>query len=800
MTEKYTDDRLIKYEHTIRLHFDNTGELAFLTLRNYRGLFEQSNPFLPVDIVIGTPKEIGSTISIGEMLDCDQVIQFQMEVLKLSRNVGQNFISRKDMTALIAMTLTNMGCNNVQPIQGAFTANDRYFYLTTLSALQESLKEFPGAPSILEDLRDLNVVNSRERARNQFEVVELGGKKVALPNTSKRNVTASTYTAYFPRYDLAFQEERTAFAPAYGAGKTDNEDIRRLDAIFGKMGKKNDQDTKFEFHEFLQKLDKKLEESKPQAGATDKTFLHKHLARICCYALRGDGRSLRQLYEAEGFLPGVTREGIDDSDVQNFEGKTTKVLDVDNQLRLARNPHLGDRKRFKEIMRDLMHLGKYTAEQTFRGYSSATKSMAIAKSFANLWKDKADVRTYCYAVFCKGGYSLPSEVYDVELEKSNLTDEEIKQVKAYVVSKLKEEHEFSSFAEQEVAVPGAIRWNNDVVGMRAIQCNEKDGQLLSGPIFLQDRLKTLDNDAFSELFELFSGKSQGKGYGIDEQYWPPTSGRHYPRVRRSQPRPASKPLPAIPVGPPNDLPPHPPDLNGPPNDLPPHPPDLNGPPNDLPPHPPDLDGPPNDLPPHPPDLNGPPNDLPPHPPDLDGPPNYLPPSLPSHLGGPPQDLPPFLPSHLVGPKHKPKDPPSDQGAPKHKPKDPPSDQGGPKHKPKDPPSDQGGPKHKPKDPPGDQGAGPRDSTPVPPEPEGAGRRDSTPVPPEPEGAGRRDSTPVPPGPEGAGRRDSTPVPPEPEGAGRRDSTPIPPEPEGAGRRDSTPVPPGRQGGPPEDVP
>ena len=77
-------------------------------------------------------------------------------------------------------------------------------------------------------------------------------------------------------------------------------------------------------------------------------------------------------------------------------------------------------------MRDLMHLGKYTAEQTYRGYSSATKSMAIAKSFANLWKHKVDVRTYCYAVFCKGGYSLPSEVYDVELEKSNLTDEEIK--------------------------------------------------------------------------------------------------------------------------------------------------------------------------------------------------------------------------------------------------------------------------------------------------------------------------------------------------------------------------------------
>jgi hypothetical protein len=623
MTEKYTDERLVKYEHTIRLHFDNTGELAFLTLRNYRGLFGQSNPFLPVDIVIGTPKEIGSTISIAEMLDCDQVIQFQMEVLKLSRNLGQNFISRQDMTALIATTLTNMGCKNLQPIQGAFAANDRYFYLNTLSALQESLKEFPGAPSILEDLRDLNVVNSRERARSQFEVVELGGKKVVLPNTSKRNVTASTYSAYFPRYDLAFQEERTAFIPGL-AGKTDNEDIRRLDAIFGKMGKKNDPDTKFEFHEFLQKLDKKLEEGKPQAGATEKTFLHKHLARICCYALRGDGRSLRQLYEAEGFLPGVTREGIDDSDVQDFEGKTTKVSDVANQLRVA------DRKRFREIMRDLMHLGKYTAEQTYRGYSSATKSMAIAKSFANLWKHQVDVRTYCYAVFCKGGYSLPSEVYDVQLEKSNLTDGEKNQVKAYVVSKLKEEHEFSSFAEQEVAVPGAIRWNNDVVGMRAIQCNEKDGQVLSGPIFLQDRLKTIDNEAFSELFELFSGKSQGKGYGIDEQFWPPTSGRHYPRVRRSQPRPVSKPLPSIPDGPPKDLPPHlPSHLGGPPEDLPPHPPShLGGPPEDLPPHlPSHLGGPPQDLPPHPPShLGGPPQDLPPHP--------------PSYLGGPPQDLPP----------------------------------------------------------------------------------------------------------------------------------------------------------------
>jgi len=117
-------------------------------------------------------------------------------------------------------------------------------------------------------------------------------------------------------------------------------------------------------------------------------------------------------------------------------------------------------------------------------------------------------------VRCKQGFHLPTDKKD----------------HAAWNKKEDAQNAMTHFAEQEVAVPGAIWWE-DVVGVRLIRVDRK-GQFFTGPVFLKDVLREElwtaptdnvmfpypDNDAFDELFELLSGKSQGKGFEIQWSY------------------------------------------------------------------------------------------------------------------------------------------------------------------------------------------------------------------------------------------------------------------------------------------
>jgi hypothetical protein len=279
--------------------------------------------------------------------------------------------------------------------------------------------------------------------------------------------------------------------------------LNLLDAEYTKMGENflNNRDRKF----FMDK--KKF----PPSVA----YLHRHLPRIKCYGFRGDKRDPTTLKAGEGFYPGVTRT---DPGVDKYEERAKAI---DEALKNAEND---GGEAYRQVMKDLdiLTLGVYTASADFKGYVSATTSTAIAKHFANRYAEPPNLfdPVYCYAVRCDGGFHLPTEATGAWSSQRDA------------------QNAFTHYAEQEVAVPGGIGWGN-VVGMRKIRV-AKTGQFFSGPVFLNDLLRKEyqddlperewihgmlvkvhrtpepDNGAFDELFELFSGKSQGAHPAI---YW-----------------------------------------------------------------------------------------------------------------------------------------------------------------------------------------------------------------------------------------------------------------------------------------
>jgi hypothetical protein len=529
---KYDDTKLIKYEDTIQLHFDTTGKIAWLTLKNYGSMEKPPAPFWAnvVDATIGTPagiewnqmpglKASEETISIAEMLSSKEISEFQARVIQISKANPENpFFLRKALTEIIENALGQIGFPQADL---NYKENDPRFSWTTYVALRNILSA-PPDPRVYEDIFEFKTINSN------------AGPK----DPSEEKVLSLTFTAYFPRRDLELQEERTLFTEyqgpemgqGYGPGKTQPVDVRPLKPIYGKLGrppetgqlkqeawkrvatgrfvKKGDS---YEYQELFDELDVRIRKKKLNTGPDrvkigktreqeESNYLHRHLDRVSCYAFRGDDRGPLKIHGAGGFFPGVTRTdpGMYKKAVVGYIStlKKDKAAEL-KAAQVALELDTSSRKRFEAIMHQLMHLGDYTADQKFRGFGSATKSMAIAKAFSNTWEEKiVDLKSYCYAVFCKGGFLLPS--HDVDGKA------------------IEEQHKFAHFLEQEVAVPGVIPWRNDVVGMRAILCN-KNGQHLCGPVFLQDRLRKNDPEAFSELFELLSGKSQGRSPFIEKQ-------------------------------------------------------------------------------------------------------------------------------------------------------------------------------------------------------------------------------------------------------------------------------------------
>lgn len=497
---KYSDKNLIKYEDTILLHFDEKGDYAWLTLKNYGGVFNNKSPHEVTEAIVGEKagEESLHTISIGEMLDAIDVIKFQGEMaIFLAR---PRVFTREQLNKKIEGALRKIGVANPHiTYEPGDTTN---FWFTTYHSLLRVLNSrlWLRPPEVFK----IKWANKEREADTPFsgnpnDLMDVPISSLVFPFRGEtishaiKEFDRLHFTAYFPKPSLIIQEEVTE--PEAQEGRTTNHDLREIKPIPTNMSRP----PKYAFDEFIKQLDKEIKEGGVKPGT-----LHSQLKRIMCFGFRGDDRGPLEIEESGGFLPGITRT---DAGVAKFAKEAaklegTRTYDGQNLLRSWRL-----QKEYIDAIKEygVLHLGAYTEKQYFKGYISATTSVAIAKCFANYWKEpKLNIGSYIYAVRCKGGFQLPSTLkHQVRI--------------SHAAEKLKELHEFVHFAEQEVAVAGAIWWHNDIVGMRAVRCEAK-GQFFCGPVFLQDLLKRTDSNAFSALFELYSGKSQGKGLGINKSY------------------------------------------------------------------------------------------------------------------------------------------------------------------------------------------------------------------------------------------------------------------------------------------
>nr|WP_315186926.1 choice-of-anchor D domain-containing protein [uncultured Albidiferax sp.] len=514
---KYSDANLIRYEEAIQLHFDSTGKTAWLTLKNYGWVFgvrpfdaiKQVTVGVSVDHVrldhdaaaLAFIEVVGFTpdtfrpyqsgpISISAMLDAIDVIRFQVEALKANERADYRF-RLHDAKGYLLWELN-------QTIVGIFRwfnpdfvgsidvrADDKRFWAKTSARLFKLLHQSPGALAIQ--------------------------TAIGLYNSERTGLTA-----YLPLPGLILEEQRTALKEG-GAGTTVKQDMRAIDPLpapsnvpiepkFLDDGIERSSSGPFIYDEFIRMLDADYVKRRyfnlrgdnddflwRKTAPITADYLHRHIQRICCYTFRGDTRDPASVEAAGGLLPGFTRR---DKGVAAFKEIGEEI---DKAVKEGHDKYISVLKKHQ-----ILHLGVYTLLKDFRGYISTTTSIAMAKCFANdgVTEVHGNTYSYCYAVRCHGGFHLPSSVPDK---------------RAKFDKKVDSQHTFAHFAEQEVAMPGAIPWNNDVVGVRVIRC-DGTGQYFSGPVFLKDMLKREDMGAFSEIFELLSGKSQGEGFMIETSY------------------------------------------------------------------------------------------------------------------------------------------------------------------------------------------------------------------------------------------------------------------------------------------
>jgi hypothetical protein len=607
----YDDTNLIKYGETIQLHFNSTGEKAWLTLKNY-GLVFHEWPWAPeqhwssvFEVTMGSADdeltgefesepELCRPIDIGAMLDVFEVIEFQVAILKAYK--APMFVPR-DKTNLrlriadkfetphlverIDQVLLGMGAQ-----QTAQFKQEKYVVGSQVAAavykrLILMLRPRPSAPPPPPQLPPRGTrgpiapvapvaANPRPPVVNRpgaLWIQKLIEENSKLHSPQKR----VGFTAYFPDPNLILEEQKTKLDIAKPLGVTQNEDMRPIKPIpFGCFDNVvNGATPHFQFEEVFEKLDQ-LREKDEEEFLRDtpltqerqdelrrenfkemKNLLHKHVPRISCYGFRGDDRDLAAIKAATGFLPGVTRGSKDrglkpelkirgnEIDEMLIAGMHATVEKIQAGQEIKDDEPLDYWKKIKSL--GVLTLTVYTLDQTFKGFISTTTSTAIAKCFANYWAPPDDPfrPTYCYALRCKGGFHLPTEASGAYWDKKKYAN-----------------NVFTHNAEQEVAVPGSIWWD-DVVGMRKIRVDEK-GQYFCGPVFLNDLIRqeeidkiyaaeqllpkiptvpstdpdiiTLppptrklsylypDNHAFDELFELFSGRSQGMHHGIRWSY------------------------------------------------------------------------------------------------------------------------------------------------------------------------------------------------------------------------------------------------------------------------------------------
>jgi hypothetical protein len=535
---KYSARNLIKYEEAIELHLDTTEKIAWLSLKNYGFVFHRY-PWVEkhrrgdvFTVIIGIPagdftEEERSTFqmrredvrnarpeafsrSISASLDAIDVIRLQQGIMQRAGAYSQGGVAYE-------------GSQQVAKRKGLATGT---LFGHIVAVLKGMGFEDPGKGNSYHDLRSMlasargaHWISNQIANQRREEAIASETRKVKI-SSHRRGETGMT--AYFPEPSFIIEEQRTALFG--GLGHTKRQDTRFIAPLRARPTEMATHELKtvpFSFQAFLDELDAdRMEQGMDFVMATEgreaslhptnfpkgAAYLHRHIQQINCYAFRGDARDPMAIRRANGFLPGVTRTDSG-ADAQ-------KQIKIDNAL----NPTTAtSRDEYKKVVQelDLLTLGVFTKDESFKAFVSTTTSTAIAKCFANLYSSEPDhfAPSFCYAVRSKG-FHLPThkEAYETWVAKKDA------------------HNAMTHFAEQEVAVPGAIWWE-DVVGVRLIRV-DMTGQFFSGPVFLKDVLRKElwtaptdnellaypDNDAFDELFELLSGKSQGKGFQIEWSY------------------------------------------------------------------------------------------------------------------------------------------------------------------------------------------------------------------------------------------------------------------------------------------
>jgi len=293
------------------------------------------------------------------------------------------------------------------------------------------------------------------------------------------------FAPYFPIPSMVLEEQRTRLwdtSDPLVKGKTENEDDRAILPITTDLPQpKNYRDVWELLHDYLRNHgDRKVrilyeDMQKTYAGVAQ---------RLCCFAFRGDHtRHPEAILDAGGMLANTTRKD---------PWGAADAAPVDSLLKQTAEKYL------LGMQKEFLNLQLFLGAQRGKAFISTTKSTAIAKCFTTYtdtsapckyhtkWGQDGGTRAYCYVVKVIGGFEIQS--FD-DVKKP--------------VAKL------PSYSEQEITQLGAI-WKENIFGFRRVWTTPR-GQFFSGPIFLRNDFEKRYPNAFREILELLSGKSQGQG-------------------------------------------------------------------------------------------------------------------------------------------------------------------------------------------------------------------------------------------------------------------------------------------------
>jgi hypothetical protein len=534
---RYKDETLVKYEEAIELHFDTTGTMAWLTMKNYWPVFwrypwaaqrpnaspsERREPKV-MKITIGIPvgkldqpecelfskksglsvdqvknlKKHRRTFSISSWLEVFDVMKLQDWLLKFADCYSVGFIdwvgdqewSPKQVRP--AMTLEKIG----QTIEVALGLMG-FESITTPFVIGKVPAPFwppkPNGCSLIDRRLRFLFKQARGAAWIQHQIQQNKRQKIPL-------------IAYFPNAEFIIEEQRTTLrlgTETRGTGKTNHNDSRDITPIFDFtkdlvpskpvydpvppeiLAKFPAPIEHFSHEEMLHQLDEDYLDNPDAFLAIPGRSVMKPISfkKGAAYLHRHVPRINCYGFRGDKRPPWEIERGrgFMPGVLRNDEKYEEMIKEIDLALAVKDGG-----KRFREVMNkfNVLVLGAFTADAEFKGFVSTSTSTAIAKHFANEYapRDKMFEPVFCYALRCKQGFHLPTHA---KREIGN------KQLWTKLIDG---ENTMVHNAEQEVAVPGGIGWDC-VVGMRVLQI-KPNGQFFTGPVFLCDSLRKEYQDA-----------------------------------------------------------------------------------------------------------------------------------------------------------------------------------------------------------------------------------------------------------------------------------------------------------------